>query len=182
MLRSGWDAPLLRRVGLPGISENEQLAAVPYWREVGTLFRNAVTGGPVTDSPATFDEVMAYIDRHDAEVVPKHDMGPVAAHAIIQQFADRYFPRAVHPLVRTWVISLYPEHLIEAYALPRPHPVVVRTMRLFTAGLFALGEKVLPDPTDTFIERRQAAKTASTVMTSVSCPHRQLHATRPSLQ
>lgn len=153
---------LLRRVGLPGISRNEQLAAVPYWRQMGTLFRNAATGGEVTGFPDTFEEMMDYMDRYEAEAVPKHDMGRVAARAIIQQFADRYFPKAAHPAVRAWVISLYPEHLVSAYDLPEPHPVVKRAMRLFTAAIFAMGEKVLPDPTDTFTERRQAAKAGAT--------------------
>jgi hypothetical protein len=39
-------------------------------------------------------------------------------------------------------------------------PGAVRALRLMTAAIFALGEKVAPDPTDTFTERRTARKAA----------------------
>ncbi len=48
-----------------------------------SLFRNVGTGAEVTGFPDTFEGVMEYMDRYEAEVVPKHDMGPVAARAII---------------------------------------------------------------------------------------------------
>jgi hypothetical protein len=167
---------LLRRVGLPGISENEQLAAVPYWRQMGTLFRNVVTGGEVTGFPDTFEGIMGFMDRYEAEQVPQHEAGKVAARAIIGQFADRYFPTALHPAVRTWIISLYPDHLVAAFDLPKPAPWVRTSMRLLTAALFVVGEKVLPDPHDTFLERRGAAKgpaasSAKPFSVGGACPH-----------
>lgn len=149
---------LLRRVGHPGISENEQRAAVLCWAQIATLFRNVGTGGEVTGFPDTFEGVMEYMDRYEAEEVPTHEAGRRAARAIIQQFADRHFPGPLHPLVWTWVISLYPDHLVSAYDLRPPNPAVRKVMRLLTAAMFLVGEKVIADPQDTFIERRRAAR------------------------
>lgn len=150
---------LLRRVGHPGISKNEQHAAVLSWAQMANLFRNVGTGGEVTGFPDTFEGVMDYMDRYEAEEVPTHESGRRAARAIIQQFADRHFPKALHPLARTWVISLYPDHLVAAYDLRPPNPAVRKVLRLLTAAMFLLGEKVIADPQDTFTERRRAART-----------------------
>lgn len=182
---------LMLRIGLPGYTENEKRAAVMYWARMGTLFRNVGTGGEITGFPDTFDGIMEYMDRYEAEDVAQHAMGPGNARAIIQQFADRYFPKPLHPLVRAWVISLYPDHLVKAYNLKKPRPLVVKALRAGTAAFFVLGEKVLPDPTDTFTERRKAATakkrdhsgasvsaTSSTTMAAAAaagCPHARMH-------
>jgi hypothetical protein len=154
---------MMRRVGLPGISENEQLAAVEYWKRVTPLFTNVVTGQSIGNYPETFDGVMEWMDRWEADAAanaPRNDEGRAVTDAIIGQFANKYFPKPLHGVVRAWILSLYPDHLIRIYGYERPHPLAVRALRLMTAAIFALGEKVAPDPTDTFTERRQARKAA----------------------
>lgn len=84
-------------------------------------------------------------------------MGITAAQAILQQFADRFFPRPLHGFSRAWIISLYPDHILKAYKLTAPPAFVVKMFRLGIAAFFWFGEKVLPDPTTTFIERRDVA-------------------------
>ena len=164
---------LMQRVGMAGMSEKEQLAAVKYWHQMSTIFRNAGTGEAITGFPDSFDGIMTFMDRWESEDVPKHDMGPPAARAIIQQFADRYFPKFSHSLVFAWVISLYPDHLIRAYELKRPSPLARKALRLFTAGFLWMGEKVIPDPKDTFTERRQVAHAAKRAAGASKTPDQQ---------
>lgn len=141
---------------------------------MATLFRNAGTGGEVTGFPDTFEGVMEYMDRYEAEEGPAREAGRVAARAIIQQFADRHFPKAFHPAVRTWVISFYPDHLVSAYDLPPPNKAVRKAMRLVPAAMFVLGEKVLADPRQTFTERRLAARASpARPRPAGTCPHLQ---------
>ena len=153
---------LLQRVGLPGLTENEQRAAVNYWSRIMPLFRNIGTGEPVSGFPATFQGVLDWMDAYEADTarVARHDMGPEIVQAVIDQFAAKYFPRPLHPAASAWVRSLYPDFLIEAYGLQRPSRVTRRTFRLLTAVMFAAGEKVLPDPTDTYTDRRRARRAA----------------------
>jgi hypothetical protein len=162
---------MLRRVGLPGLSEKEQLAAVEYWRRLTPVFRNVVTGEPIAGFPGTFDAVMAWMDRWEADAMataPRNDEGRAITDAIIAQFAGRYFPKPLHGAVKAWILSLYPEHLIRIYGYEKPGPLTLRILRLLTAVLFALGEKVLPDPASTFTERRQARKAAGREVTGAS--------------
>lgn len=149
---------LMLRVGLKGISEKEKTAAVHYWSNMATIFRNATSGAALTGFPDTFDGIMNFMDEWEGEVVPKHEMGVPAANAIIQQFATKYFHPLLHPLVFKWIISLYPDHLISAYDLKRPSTLTVKAMRFFTACFLWVGEHIAPDPKDTFTERRKAAQ------------------------
>lgn len=153
---------LLRRVGLPGLSENEKLAAIPYWTQMTTLFRNATTGETlsVEEFPQTWEAIDAFMDEYESEELPHNDMGRQSAEAVIQQFADRYFPRPLHPAVRAWILSLYPDHMLRTYGLTRPPAPVVRFYRILTAAMLASGEKIARDPTDTFQERRMAGREA----------------------
>lgn len=161
---------LMLRVGMKGISEKEKVAAVHYWSQMATLFRNATSGAALTGFPDTFDGIMRFMDDWESEVVPQHEMGKPAANAIIQQFADKYFPRALRPLVFKWIISLYPDHLISAYDLKRPSTLTVKVFRLLTAGFLWVGEHVAPDPVDTFTERRNAGRQTRTAPRSTESP------------
>ncbi|WP_373989763.1 hypothetical protein [Duganella sp. BuS-21] len=149
---------LFLRIGLPGYTEKEKLAAVNYWRRMTGLFRNAATNEQIDGFPEDFDGVMAYMDRYELEGMTEapHEMGRIGARAILRQFEHRYFPGWLHPVVRAWIISLYPSNLLHAYELKAPPRPVVALFRRVTAMLFAFGERFAPDPTDTFQERRQA--------------------------
>lgn len=172
---------LLRRVGLPGLSEVEKRSAVPYWTNMTGLFRNATTGEPLspTDFPQSFEAIEAYMDTFESEVVPHNEPGRETTEAVIRQFAEKYFPRAAHRAVRAWILSLYPDHLLRAYGLERPSAPVVKVFRVLTAGMLAAGEKIAPDPVDTFHERRVAKRAAQRTgtaaepadVTELRCPH-----------
>lgn len=153
---------LLRRVGLPGFSDKEKLAAVHYWTNMSKVFRNAGTGEELIGFPDSFDGIMEFMDKWEAEEVPPHKIGPPAAEAIISQFADRYFPKILHPLVYKWIASLYPEHVLKAFSIKRPSALGTAVLRKLTAWFFWFGEKVLPDPLDTFEERRLKTRNAQT--------------------
>lgn len=149
---------LFQRIGMKGFSENEKRAAVKYWGRMGTHFRNATSGEPLKDFPQTFDGIMEYMDRHEAEEIASHELGRAGTRAIMDQFANRYFPKLLHPIAKAWLASLYPDHVIRSHEVPRPSRPTTWLFRRLTALFFWFGDKVLPDPTDTFIERRQAKR------------------------
>jgi len=184
---------LLQRVGLSGLSEHEKIASVHYWRDMSKNFRNAGTGEALVGFPDSFDGVMTFMDEWEGEDVPPHLMGPPAAKAIMQQFADRYFPKMLHPLVFKWLASLYPDHVIRAYGIKKPSKIGTAILRKLTAGFFFIGERVLPDPTDTFEERRLKAKSKNKPANKASedsesvgyqggCPHLKQESLKESLR
>lgn len=175
---------LFKRVGLKGFSEKEKIASVHYWNNMSKVFRNAGTGEALVGFPDSFDGIMGFMDRWEAEEVPTHKMGPPAAKAIMQQFSDRYFPKVLHPMVFKWLASLYPDHVVKAFSIKKPSPLITAVIRKLTAAYFWFGEHVLPDPTDTFEERRLRNKNQkpteesprsepNSVQLQGGCPHLQ---------
>ncbi|PRX96409.1 hypothetical protein [Paraburkholderia sp. BL25I1N1] len=164
---------LMRRVGMRGFSAKEQRVAVKYWSTMAVLFRNAQTGERISGFPGTFDGIMRFMDTYelDGMTEPSHEMGRIAARAILDQFAQRYFPRWLHGLAHAWIISLYPGNVLKAYELKPLPRAVVKLFRLGTAAFLWYGERIVPDPIDTFTERREAKlarRKASVVTTETS--------------
>ncbi len=149
---------LSQRVGLRGFDEKAKLVAAKFWGNVMPHFKNLVTGNSIPNFPTTFDGIMQTMDEYErrAETLPVHEAGVIATDAVLRQFCDRYFPRWMHPLIRKWIISLYPDHLLRLNKLEKPFGRWF--YRRFTAAFLWFGEHIAPDPETTFIERRNAAK------------------------
>lgn len=153
---------LMLRVGLKGLTEPEKRAAVLFWARMGRNFKNVGTGEVLVGFPDSFDGIMRFMDEWEGEAVPRHAFGPGLARGMLDQFANRYFPKVLRPAARTWIVSLYPDHLLYAYDLKRPSPPLRMMFRLITKAMLWMGEHVVPDPHDTFEDRRQARRTART--------------------
>lgn len=148
---------LFQRIGLEGYTDKEKRVAMRYWLKMASYFRNAETGEPISEMPTTFDEVMQYMDRYESEDPDvDHTDGKRATELFLQQFSNRYFPRVLDKFARAWILSLLPDHIIKVFELKRPIMPVVKAFRWGTAAFFWVGEHIAPDPTTTFIERRDA--------------------------
>lgn len=147
---------LMRRVGMRGFDDKAKRVAEKFWIRVAPHFRNLVLEQPITGFPETFDGIMEVMDEYErrAESMPVHESGVIATDAVLRQFCNRYFPTWAHPIARNWVISLYPEHLLRLNRLKKP--VARGLYRRFTALFLWFGDHIVPDPSTTFIERRNA--------------------------
>lgn len=163
---------LMQRIGLPGLSEKEQKASVKFWSNMARLFRNPETGENF-DFPSTFAGILEYMYNYEKKSIesPSHDAGNVAMRAILDQFANRYFPKFLHGFAHAWIISLYPDHIITFYKLKRPPSLFLKAFRFGTKAMFWFGEKVAPDPTTTFIERRDMKLGRNSGTGSMKTPH-----------
>ncbi|MGW1742030.1 oxygenase MpaB family protein [Nocardia sp. NPDC001965] len=146
---------LMRRVGLPGFTEKERAASQKFWNQICAHFEVIGTGKSVSGFPETFDDIMAFMDQFESQEVPSHELGKTCTEVIIEQFADKNFPKPLHGFGRAWGLSLLPDHLVNAFGLDMPNRVAIRFFRLITAGMYLMGEKILPDPTETYLDRRK---------------------------
>lgn len=148
---------LMRRVGMGGYDAKAQRVAAKFWGNVAPYFRNLLPDEPVSGFPTTFEGIMETMDAYErkAATLPAHEAGVIATEAVLQQFCNRYFPRWLHSVIRAWIISLYPDHLLRLNRLKKPF--ARGFYRQFTALFLWVGEHIIPDPTTTFIERRNAA-------------------------
>ncbi|WP_301233173.1 oxygenase MpaB family protein [Pandoraea cepalis] len=146
---------LLQRVGLRGYSEKEKRVAVRFWTKMTGLFINVKANKPVSGYPKTFEDVMAFMDKYESrDLDGEHPLGIEAVRHVIGQFGNRYFPRSLRWFARLWVISLLPDWMLGVYKITAPNRLVIKLFRFGTAAFFWVGDRLAPDPKDTFIERR----------------------------
>lgn len=144
-----------RILGLPGCNGKQKIAAHRFWQEMGRLFVDE-HGNPVMDFPKDWDAMVAFIDNFENRPWPEHEEGHMATHAVLDQFAHRYFPRPLHGLVRALVMStLHPTTWRVHGVTPPPAPV--RALLLRTTGLMLRVQKaLLPDPAENYQQQLEA--------------------------
>lgn len=165
-----YEAAMMHRLklslGMPGYDEKLQVAAWEFWSRMAQLFV-AVDGEddqPLEGFPTDFAGINAYMDWYEGQDWPANPLGDEVADVILRPFAERYFPKILHPLAKQMVTSLYPDFVFEVHGIPRPNPVIRRLVRAgFKAGL-TISEKIAPDPEESLpeIHRRRKAQTGQT--------------------
>lgn len=128
---------------------------IRFWQEMGRLFVDE-HGNPVMDFPKDWDAMVAFIENFENRPWPEHEEGHMATHAVLDQFAHRYFPRPLHGLVRALVVStLHPTTWRVHGVTPPPAPV--RILLLRTVGLMLRVQKaLLPDPAENYQQQLEA--------------------------
>jgi hypothetical protein len=103
-----WNA----RFGWRRMSENERMALFHFWREVGR--RMGIQG-----IPQSYDE----FERFNVEYECIRFRYSAASHRIgtaTREMFCRWFPRPLHPLVRSTIHALLDDEVIAAFGFPRP--------------------------------------------------------------
>jgi hypothetical protein len=137
-------------VGLDVFTETEKAAQVAHWRAIGEQMR-------IRDMPDTWAGMQQTL--RDYERDPKWYGFSVEGHrcagSLIDQFNERWLPRALHPVGRAVILSLEPDHVLAAVGERKPPSAVVWAVRrLVRAGLL-VKLKVVPRLT---VARRSTAR------------------------
>ncbi len=147
-----YEAAMMHRLklslGVPGYDEHLQIAAWEFWSRMAKLFVNVGSeeDKPLEGFPESFAGINAYMDWYENENWPTNPMGAQVADVILRPFAERHFPKALHPLAHQMVTSLYPDFVFEAHGMKRPNPLLRPLVRAgFKFGL-VMSEKIAPDP------------------------------------
>ncbi|MEV0587106.1 hypothetical protein [Nonomuraea sp. NPDC050310] len=135
---------LQQLVGLPGYSERLKTA---YHRWARALCEHVTSEGgvPVQGFPAGFDEMVDFADEYDARHWPRTGKGHEASEAFVRQFAERWFPRPLRGLGRTFILTVIPPNMRRVQQLEDPHPLGELLVKLGLRAVFTL-QRLLPDP------------------------------------
>ncbi len=145
-------------LGMKGFDEKLQTATWEFWSRMAKLFVNGDDGSPLCDFPNDFAGMNEYMDRYEAAQWPTNPWGDQVADVVLRPFAERHFPRALHPVAKVMVTSLYPDWVLRTHGIARPHPLVRWIVRRgFRLGL-TFAEKVAPDPEESLHEIHQRRK------------------------
>ncbi|MDQ1105639.1 hypothetical protein [Nocardioides zeae] len=187
-----YEAAMMHRLrislGLPGFDDKMQVAAWEFWSRMAEQFVNVGSPDdrPLEGFPSDFAEINAYMDRYEGENWPRNPLGHEVTDVILRPFAERHFPRVLHPLAKQMVTSLYPDFIFAAHGMARPHPLVRRLVRGAFRAALVVNEKVVADPEVSLPEihrrrraatgrarvptRNERARTRTARQTAVTCP------------
>ncbi|WAL49612.1 hypothetical protein [Rhodococcus pyridinivorans] len=155
----GADMHRLRlRVGLSGYTEKQKIATHLYWQEMAKLFRGE-NDAPIIDFPASFDGMLEYMEKYEAIDYPYTEAGAKACEAILEQFANRWFPKGTRFLGRLMILSLLDEPPHRVHRLPYPNVLIRKMMEFGFAAVVYTQEKILPDPKLSTPEKHRRAAT-----------------------
>ena len=128
---------IFQMAGADVFSEEEKEALVYHWRTIGGYMR-------IQNMPTTWRGMQGVVRRYEEspDWFGPTEAGIRGAEAIIQQFTDRWFPRALHPVGRTIVRALTPEHVLDAVCQPRPPAAAAWIVRRVFRGYLLVQTKV----------------------------------------
>lgn len=161
-----YEAAMMHRLrlslGMTGFDERLQVAAWEFWSRMAELFKSIGTDEdkPLEGFPEDFAGINAYMDWYEGQRWPRNPLGDEVADVVLRPFAERYFPKPLHPLAKQMVTSLYPEFVFQAHGIARPNTLIRSLVRSgFRLGL-VISEKVAPDPEESLpqIHRRRKAE------------------------
>lgn len=149
-----------RRVGLPGLRENQQIATHHFCRDLANLFRvESVADGRFTEKvgafPADFAGMLDFMSRYEAVGWDKPEDGRAACEALIDQFNHRWLPAPLHPVGRSVILALIGQPWCRVYGLRPPPAAVVRLCEITLRAVVLATERVLPDPRSSYPERQR---------------------------
>ncbi|KAA3517627.1 hypothetical protein G6L63_20785 [Agrobacterium vitis] len=141
------------RMGLPGISEKEQIASHRFWLEMSKLFV-AENNQPLHGYPEDFAGLISYCEAIEEMDRPKHERGNLIATAIYEQFVFRFFPKELHWLGHQLLRSMSLPTTLETMQIEPAYPMAQDVLPKLMGLIFWYLETQLDDPTESYIESR----------------------------
>ncbi|WP_285031171.1 hypothetical protein [Mycolicibacterium sp. lyk4-40-TYG-92] len=126
-------------VGLDVFTDSEKAAQVAHWRAIGEQMR--IRGIPDT---WTGMQQMLRDYEHDPQWYGFSVEGHRCAESLINQFNERWLPRALHPVGRAVILSLEPDHVLAAVGERKPPTAVVWMVRRLVRAALLIQLKAVP--------------------------------------
>jgi len=143
------------RLGLPGISEKEQIASHLFWQDMCKLFKRAGPDGQMNvdlcDFPDSFNGCIKYCE--DFENIPREgtERGHLIAMSIYKQYAFRYFPPMLRWFGYAMPVALSLPTTLATHKI-QPVNLVLKAFIVWLVGTMFWILSFLPDPKVSFVE------------------------------
>ncbi|NWJ72701.1 hypothetical protein HX744_19640 [Pseudonocardia sp. ICBG1122] len=142
-------------LGLPGYTDKQKIAAHHFWRDMADLFTDE-HGAPIANFPPDWDSMIELVESYEQRSWTYSPFGALVTHAVLDQFAHRYWPRPLHGLARALVLSTLHPSCWRTYRIDPPRPWV-RRMLLTVVGVgLRVQRAVTPDPRTSYLEELDA--------------------------
>ncbi|WP_328502715.1 oxygenase MpaB family protein [Streptomyces sp. NBC_00457] len=125
---------LQRALGLPGLPEHMKIAWHHWSAAVFQLFERE--SGPVSGFPEDYDAMIAFAEEFDARPYERTDSGQRVATAMMNFWAERWFPRPLQSFGRDLTRYLAGERTCRIHGIGWITPGRERVIRLFLKTMF----------------------------------------------
>lgn len=132
-----------KAVGAPLQPAHLQEAWHLFWRELAAQMTGA--HGPLHDFPENYQGMLDFFEGFESRQYSPAPNGKVVCEQLIDQFNERFFPRALHPLGRTLVLTFVSPAVIRRHGLTPPNRVGAWLIRKAFRFIFFAQDHFAPD-------------------------------------
>lgn len=130
-------------VGSPRQPEHVQTAWHHFWRDITAQMQGME--GPVHSFPDTYEELLDFAADFENREYPPTPDGKVVCDAMVAQFNERFLPRPLHALGRTFILAFVSPAVIRRHGLKPPSQLGVWVVRRAFRALFFGLDHFIPD-------------------------------------
>jgi hypothetical protein len=146
------------RLGLPGISEKEQIAAHLFWKEMCKLFKRAGPDGQMNVDlqgyPDSFDACLKCCEDFENRPREGTEQGHLIALSIYEQFAFRYFPPMLRWFGYAMPVALSLPTTLATHKIKPVNPIL-KAFIVWLVGTMFWVLSYLPDPKLSYVEEME---------------------------
>ncbi|AKE01106.1 hypothetical protein XU06_29460 (plasmid) [Rhodococcus erythropolis] len=102
--------------------------------------------GQIQDFPEDFESMRKFVEDYEGRDWPQTNTGKVFMEGVVQDFADRMFPRGLGWFGRNLALFAVPKAVRRVHRMPDPGRFSGPLVRFFIRTMAMAQEKVLPDP------------------------------------
>jgi hypothetical protein len=139
------------KVGLPGYTDKQKVAAHLFWQHMAGLFVDE-HGGKILGYPPDWDSLIAFVEDFESRAWPSTETGAMSTKAVLDQFAYRWFPAPLRGLGRAMAASTMHPNCWKTHKVTAPGPLKRKILLRATGLMIGLGQLLTPDPKTTYHE------------------------------
>ena len=122
-------------------STKEKRALFLFWRMVADMLH-------IEMIPADEEQMMTYYESYAKEHFAYSEEGRQVVESLADEFADRWYPPAMKEFGRQIYFSLFDDHMLATFRIPKPALHHRLSVRLYLRWYLSVWSRIMPDPDD----------------------------------
>lgn len=132
-----------KAVGAPLQPQNVQRAWHLFWRDLASQMTGA--HGELHSFPENYQGMLDFFDEFENRSYAPAPNGKIVCEQLLQQFNERFFPKALHPLGRTLVLTFVSPAVRKRHGLTEPNRLGSWLIRKAFRFIFFAQDHFAPD-------------------------------------
>lgn len=122
-------------------SEKENRAVFLFWKKIGSHMQ-------IQNIAENENEMFQFYQEFERSNFAYSNEGRAIVESLADEFADRWYPKTLKIVGRMVYFSLFDQHLLSTFQIPKP-PILVSVMvRAYLWFFLVIWAQIMPDPSD----------------------------------